>query len=134
MLGLCLLFLVAGCGGGGGSEADFEHVYTVRGRVLQLPDGSLGSDFRVYHEPIPEYVSISGARGMEAMPMPFTVNDPAVLEGVRVGDVVEIIYGETHRPKVRQGVIAVTVLPADTRLSFDDLPPTPTDRQPTPPQ
>ncbi|MEM9020532.1 MAG: copper-binding protein [Planctomycetota bacterium] len=116
MLLVCFSTFI-GCGGE--SDADYEHVYTVRGRVLQLPDGTLGSDFRVFHEPIPDYVAISGAIGMEAMPMPFTVNDPTVLEGVQVGDVVEIVYGETHRPKVRQGVIAITILPRDTSLSFD---------------
>lgn len=115
----CLLALV-GCGGDKADSAEYEHVYTVRGRVLQLPDGSAGGSFVAYHEPIPEYVSISGDRGMQAMAMPFALHDAAVLEGVAVGDIVEIVYGETHRPKVRQGVISVTVLPADTVLSFEE--------------
>jgi len=118
---LCLFCLpaVVGCGGGKVDSTEYEHVYTVRGRVLQLPGGAAGGSFVAHHEPIPEYISISGDRGMQAMAMPFAVHDAAVLDGVAVGDIVEIVFGETHRPKVRQGVISVKVLPADSKLTFE---------------
>jgi hypothetical protein len=114
---------LAGCGGEQGSTdsaAQYEHVYTVRAQVTQVPDGSPGGQFLARHEAIPDYVAANGSVGMHAMVMPFTIVDPAVLEGIVVGDVVEITFGETHRPRVSQGVIAITKLPADTALDFGD--------------
>lgn len=125
MAGLTLMpVLVVLCAGGcddgrAGAAEGYDHVYIVRGRVLKLPDGSIDDGFYAYHEPIPDYVSMNGKRGMPAMAMPFAVPDPTVLDGLAVGDVVEIEYGETFEPKVKQGVISITKLPADTVLSFD---------------
>ncbi len=117
---------LTGCdrGSGGQAAADpaeqYEHVYTVRAQVTQVPDGSPGGQFLARHEAIPDYVAANGSVGMHSMVMPFTIVDPAVLEGVAVGDLVEITFGETHRPRVSQGVIAITKLPADTELDFGD--------------
>lgn len=103
--------------------AEYNHVYTVRARVTQLPDGSPGGGFYAHHERIPDYVSVNGSIGMDSMIMPFTIVDDSVLDGLSVGDVVEITYGESFRPAVKQGVIAVTELPADTVLSFEEASP-----------
>ena len=103
----------------GDPTAAYEHVYTVRGRVVQLPDGSRGSGFYAQHEAIPDYVSASGSIGMVSMTMSFTIVDDAVLEGIAVGDIVEIVYGESSTP-VKQGVISIEKLPSDTVLDFGE--------------
>ncbi|MFI4860912.1 MAG: hypothetical protein ACIAXF_09555 [Phycisphaerales bacterium JB063] len=118
---LFLLFALAlpACSGGGGADAGYQHVYTVRARVTQLPDGSPGGAFMAHHETIPDYQAANGNVGMNAMRMPFTIVDDRVLEGIAVGDVVEITYGESFEPEVKQGVIAIKKLPRDTVLEFD---------------
>ena len=121
------VFLLAGCSGsGGGSDAGaaaYDHVYTVRARVTRLPDGSPSGDFRARHEAIPDYQAANGSVGMNTMEMPFQIVDAGVLDGVAVGDIVEITYGETHRPRVSQGVIAIKQLPNDTVLDFGEVTP-----------
>lgn len=129
LCGLFFLVVLVGCDGRGSgsmgshSRGDYEHVYTVRARVTQLPDGSPSGGFYARHERIPDYVSVNGSIGMDTMVMPFTILDDSVLEGIAVGDVVEITYGESFRPTVKQGVISVTKLPADTALSFEEVSP-----------
>ena len=115
VFGACLALLFPGCGS---NEAGYAYTYTVRAQVVQLPDGSPSGQFLAHHETIPDYQSVSGSVGMQQMVMPFTVVDPEVLEGLAVGDIVEITYGESHRPRVRQGVIAVRRLPDDTVLDL----------------
>lgn len=114
-------FVLLGCGGSGDTDSEpYEHVYTVRARVVQLHDGSPMGEFRARHEAIPDYQAANGSVGMGAMEMPFAIVDMGVQEGVAVGDIVEITYGETHRPRVRQGVIAIRQLPNDTELDLGE--------------
>ena len=114
LLAACLLAL-PGCG----KDADeYLHIYTVRARVTQLPDGSPGSAFMAHHEPLGDYVSANGSIGMASMIMPFQTPDPAVLDAIEVGDIVEITFGESFEPEVRQGVIRISKLPGDTQLDF----------------
>lgn len=122
MLGVVTVFSVGGCGGSGGTASgqSYDHIYVVRARVTQLPDGSPGGQFMAHHETIPDYISTNGSVGMQHMIMPFTVVDDAVLGGIVVGDIVEITFGETHRPRVSQGVIAIRRLPADTVLDLGE--------------
>lgn len=117
VMAVILVASIAGCGSKG---AEYEHVYTVRGRVLQLPDGTPGGGFVVYHEEIPDYAAANGTTGMHAMAMPFALPDPSVIDGLAVGDIVEITFGESFKPEVRQGVIKAVVLPPDTVLAFDE--------------
>ncbi|MEM9420870.1 MAG: copper-binding protein [Planctomycetota bacterium] len=115
-----LVLALPGCSSGAGvSAADYEHVYTVRARVAQLPDGSPGGAFLAYHETIPDYQAANGSVGMSAMLMPFTIVDASVLEGIAEGDVVEITFGESFEPAVKQGVISIEKLPSDTVLAFE---------------
>lgn len=118
-IGLGLCFLV-GCGGKAGADAAaYDHVYVVRARVTKLHDGSPAGEFRARHEAIPDYQAANGSVGMNTMEMPFQIVDFSVQEGVAVGDIVEITYGETHRPRVSQGVIAIKQLPNDTELDLE---------------
>jgi len=100
-------------------DGDYEHIYTVRGRVTSLPSDTPGSAFTMHHEAIPDYVAANGSIGMSSMVMPFALPDPSVIDGLAVGDIVEVVYGESLNPRVKQGVVSARVLPADTVLEFD---------------
>lgn len=70
--------------------------FTVRGRVVQLPDPSRpASEFRVSHEPIPEWkrnYNDETPVGMNAMIMDFPPASPEVIQGVAVDDVVRLTF------------------------------------------
>jgi len=118
------VFLLVGCSGSShAGVAAYDHVYTVRARVTRLPDGSPSGDFRARHEAIPDYQAANGSVGMNTMEMPFQIVDAGVLDGVAVGDIVEITYGETQLPRVSQGVFAIKKLPHDTVLDFGEVTP-----------
>lgn len=78
-----------------GPENPPTHTYTVRGIVDSLP--TAGSDFRVHHEPIPDWFagafdeSGQPALGMAEMTMTFPVPPEDDLVGVQIGDKVELV-------------------------------------------
>jgi len=69
-------------------------VYTVNGRIEQLPDTAVkGSMLQVHHEDIPGFVSREGkVVGMNAMTMPFPPAPGVSLQGLSVGDEVELTF------------------------------------------
>ena len=105
-----------------GCEADpgYEHTYTTRGIVLSLPGERVTQEFIVHHETIPEYISINGSIGMNEMAMPIPVPDKRVLEGIAVGDKVELVFGERFEPNHKMGLISITKLPKDTELNLGE--------------
>lgn len=102
------------------SDPGYEHIYTVRGQIIALPGEKATQEFFVHHEEIPDYVSINGSIGMNEMIMPFPLPDRSVLDGLVVGDKIEIVYGERFEPwdQAKAGVISITKLPADTELNL----------------
>jgi len=68
--------------------------YTVKGRVAQLPDAAVrGSMFQVAHEDIPDFADRDGkAVGMNAMTMPFPPAPGVSLDGLGVGDEIELTF------------------------------------------
>lgn len=100
--GLLLAGSLVACGGHSGEQAaDVEPdglaaEFTVRGRVVQLPDPNRpASEFRVSHEPIPEWkrnYNDETPVGMNAMIMDFPPASPEVIEGVAVDDVVRLTF------------------------------------------
>ena len=68
--------------------------YTVNGRIEQLPDPAVkGSMLTVHHEDIPGFVSREGkVVGMNSMSMPFPPAPGVSLEGLTVGDEVELTF------------------------------------------
>jgi len=113
---LLLLILpgLAGCD----QDPGYEHTYTARAIVLSLPGERVTQEFIVHHQAIPDYQSINGSVGMNEMAMPFPVPDKSVLEGIAVGDKIELTFGERFKPDHKMGVISVTKLPADTPLNL----------------
>jgi hypothetical protein len=99
--------------------------YTVRGEVTALPaadDPTRG--FYVRHEAIDDFKAPDGSvLGMDAMTMQFPLDDPALLNGVAVGDRVELIYEVSWQGAPTQRVTGVRKLPPDTKLEFRDARP-----------
>lgn len=118
---LGLTFAVAsGCGGKPKGEESPKKVYTVRGLVRDLPNPQRpGSEFSVHHEAIDDFVGIRGeVVGMSSMTMPFPVADGIDLDGVAVGDPVEITMEIDWDGDPPVLVTAVRELPAGTPLEF----------------
>lgn len=104
------------------AAAEPDAVYVVRGRVVMLPDpANPTAEFRVHHEPIPTFKAPDGrVVGMNEMEMPFPVSDPKLLEGVAVGDIVEITFADWYKPMRTYKVTKVVKLPAETELNLKD--------------
>lgn len=98
--------------------------YTVRGRIVQLPEpGRPASQLMVHHEPLPSYMSGGEVVGMGAMHMPFPVKDGVSLDGFEVGQAIRLTFEvrydpETQLPAMTQA-IQLEPLPEDVRLSID---------------
>lgn len=126
-----LVLLLIGCD----DAPVYEHVYTTRGIVHSLPSDMAYHEFMVHHEEIPEYVSITGSIGMNEMVMPIPVPDRSVLDGIAVGDKIELVFGELFKedddgfPTSVMGVISITKLPDDTVLRLNET--TPGNERPT---
>src|SRR5436309_1466382 len=78
---MLLSLALVGCQGGGGDKAETggEKLYDVRGKVVAIDAAK--SAVTLNHEDIPGL--------MKAMEMEFRVDDPKLLEGVKVGDQVQ---------------------------------------------
>lgn len=120
-----LLLLFAACGGtapgdGASSAGDSAEIYVVRGEVVGLPDPRQPAvGFYVRHEAIDGYKDADGTVvGMDAMTMQFPLSDPSLLEGVAIGDKVELTYVVDWHGDPLQNVSALSKLPADVELEF----------------
>lgn len=101
-------------------------VYTVRGTVDQIPiDGEPQTEFRVHHEAIDNFKNQSGlVVGMSAMTMPFPLGPGVRLDGVGVGDHVELtfaIWWDQEAPEYH--ITRLRKLPAETKLEFREARP-----------
>jgi hypothetical protein len=138
-LPIVLALIAIACGGGAaddpgdpgsaatapGAQADR---YAVRGEVVSLPASpDSGTGFYVRHEAIDDFKDADGnVVGMDAMTMQFPLSDPSLLEGVAVGDKVELVYLVDWHGGTMQDVGAVTLLSPDVELEFREARP-PTD-------
>ena len=86
--------------------------YTVKGKVAQLPDPAVkGSMFQVAHEDIPTFVRKDGTLGMNAMTMPFPPAAGLSLQGLAVGDEIELTFEVRWDRIPPQQAVAVRKLP-----------------------
>lgn len=114
--------VLTGCEKGPRAEARGEPdaIYTVRARVEMVPrSGQATSEFVIHHEAIPAFRNPDGSVGMNAMMMPTPLGTGVTLEGVEVGDVVEVTLAVWTTPGKR-GYEArkVVELPGDTALDL----------------
>lgn len=73
--------------------------YTVRGRVVGLPDPARpASAFQVHHEPIPEFKSnwAKPPDGMNEMSMSFPLAPGVSVDAFKVGDAVELTFSVSY--------------------------------------
>jgi hypothetical protein len=107
------------------APATAPDLYLVRGEVVSLPGEGQAGGFRVRHEAIDDFKAADGTViGMDSMTMRFPVADPALLDGLAVGDKVELRYEVDWDGDPMQQVTAIRRLPAETALVFRDaLPP-----------
>jgi Cu/Ag efflux protein CusF len=96
--------------------------YTVRGRVVELPDaGQAEARLRIQHEAIPDFKGMDGKvweGGMESMTMIFAVAEGVSLEEISAGDKVEFVLVVNWEKKPTQSITEIVNLPAETELDF----------------
>jgi Cu/Ag efflux protein CusF len=103
-----------------GPTGEPDATYTTRGKVEMLPDPrNAASEFVVHHEPIDDFKNPSGTKGMNSMSMPFPLARAVSLDGIAVGDVVEITFSHWSKPgNMGYQATKVVELPPDTKLFF----------------
>ena len=113
---LLAVLSLAGCSGG----KEEGRTYTVRGQVTQLPDpGNPGTGLYLNHEAIDDFVSRDGEMvGMDPMTMSFLVDEEASLEGIGVGDVVEIKLQVDWGAETEAEIVEIRELPPGTKLVY----------------
>jgi len=117
---LLVILSLAGCSEG---KEESGRTYTVRGQVTQLPDpANPGTGLYLNHEAIDDFVSRDGEMvGMDPMTMSFLVDEEVPLEGIGVGDVVEIElrvdWGAETTPGIAE-IVGIRELPPGTKLTY----------------
>ena len=103
-----------------------EHVYTVRGQVVAVPDSSRPkSTLQIRHEPIPGYINQKGEQtGMGSMTMPFPTVPGLDVSGLAPGDAVEFTWEVRWTPPPFARVSRIAKLPPGTALNFGPGAPT----------
>lgn len=92
-----------------------EAVYTVRGRIVSLPEASKpGSSLQLMHEPIDNFVRQDGTLGMDSMTMPFPLAKGVSLDGLAAGDAVEATFEVRWKSQPRFQTTKLVKLPANT--------------------
>lgn len=121
-LAFAALLIVVSCGGSAEpvGESPAPTSYDVRGVVRQVRDlGEGHTQLSIYHEAIPEFVSITGdVIGMKSMTMPFTVADHVDLVNIEAGAKIRFeLVVDWSRPD--PGLIeSVELLAEDTNLDL----------------
>ena len=118
LLILTVLLSLAGCSGR--EKTGAGRTYTLRGQVTQLPDpNNPGEGLYINHEAIDDFVSRDGEMvGMDPMAMPFPVDEEVPLEGIQVGDVIEVKLHVDWEAEPAAEIVAIRKLPPGTKLIF----------------
>lgn len=113
---LLAVLSLAGCSGG----EESGRTYTVRGQVTQLPDpNNPGTGLYLNHEAIDDFVSRDGEMvGMDPMTMSFLMDEEVSLEGIGVGDVVEIKLHVDWGAETEAEIVEIRELPPGTKLVY----------------
>lgn len=95
--------------------------HTVRARIVGLPkEGDPSSALTLFHEDINDWLRPDGTKGMHAMMMPFPLAKGVTLEGLGVGDLVEVSVRQYTSGPIPYEVLSIRKLPADTVLSLPE--------------
>jgi Cu/Ag efflux protein CusF len=106
--------------GGTGVPASTPTKYTVRGIIKQLPvEGDPRTAFMVHHEAIPGFQKDGKVIGMAEMTMAFPLGPGVTLDGLRVGQKIELDLEVIERPSVRYYASRVVPLPGETKIELN---------------
>ena len=113
---LLAVLSLAGCSG----RKESGRTYTVRGQVTQLPDPSNpGTGLYLNHEAVDDFVSRDGEMvGMDPMTMSFPLDEKVSLEGIGVGDVVELKLHVDWGAETEVEIVEIRELPPGTKLVY----------------
>jgi Cu/Ag efflux protein CusF len=91
------------------SFAQNVFTYQVTGTVRAMPgNGRAVNELLVKHDPIPQYRDRGGnIVGMKAMTMPFYIAEGVKLDGIHVGDAVEMKVQQQLQPTFSERVIEI---------------------------
>jgi len=100
-----------------------DQTYTVRARIVELPDDSTKTALLAHHEAIPSFIGKAGTvTGMKEMAMEFAWIAPgAAPTDLKVGDPIELTFEVRWKSEPRTQVTAIRRLPADTALNLKAL-------------
>lgn len=95
--------------------------YTVRGVIKQLPDEAVkGTMLQVHHEAIPGFVNADGAVvGMKEMVMPFPLGPGVSLQGLAVGDSIEMTFDVDWSRKPAHRLSAIRKLAGGEQVKLE---------------
>lgn len=113
--------LLAALSAGGCSKAEPGPQLTVRGAIENLTEAHGKPVALIRHEAIPDFVDGYGEkRTMESMAMAFGVSPGVSLDGLEIGDKVEIRFHVDRERYPTFHITAVRELPADTALQLSE--------------
>jgi hypothetical protein len=97
------------------------HTYTLKGRIVSLPDPSNpASELSIHHEAIDDFKSSQGELvPMNAMTMSFPPAPGVSLDGFAVGDAVEFVFRVQWEPTSGMSTTSIKKLPHDAPLAFE---------------
>ncbi len=103
------LVLVLTIGGIALASAESSYTFNVSGVLRALPgNGRAQNEIIVKHERISVYRDSAGQIvGMMAMTMPFYLAPTTSIEGLKVGDKVQLVVEQTFEPKESEFVVAI---------------------------
>lgn len=114
VLALAWVLVAAGC-----RDSASLARYTVRGAIENLSESGGRSVVLIHHEAIPDFVDGYGEkRTMHSMAMAFGIEDGVSMDGVAVGDKVEVTFvvDREHYPSFL--ITTLRELPASTELAL----------------
>lgn len=121
LLAALVLATLACYGTGSEPAAPPSASYRVRGVVRQVEHRPGGlTRLLIHHEAIPEFVNIHGeVEAMQAMTMPFAVDDGVSLKSIAVGSKIRFELMVDWSVAEPAWITALELLPAETILSFE---------------
>ena len=113
-IAIAALLLLA-CGGEEEAPTEPDGTYTVRGEISEMGERNLA----IHHEAIPDFTNREGeVSGMDSMTMMFHRPESVSLDGIAVGDPVELTFDVRWSGDHTLTITALDELPEGTELEL----------------
>jgi len=107
--------LLFACGAEETSPTEPDGTYEVRGRIMEMGERNLA----IHHEAIPDFTNREGeVSGMDSMTMMFHRPESIALDGIEVGDPVQLTFEVRWSGDHTLTITALQKLPDDTELEL----------------